>query len=891
MNVPSGRSTCAPGAIFRKLDLHVHTPGSADLHESWRGGSPKDVVRLALDQGLDGIAITDHNSVEWYEPVREAAQGTRLTVLPGVEISTRDGHLLSIFDSAKPVNSIRELLIRIGFGSAQFGDLAVIADRGMDDVARQVEAEGGLAIAAHIDKPRGFWTVASVGARRQELHACKSISAFEVEPGDLAASMQEGSLSGYGRQVACVQGSDSWTDQGEAHRLDGIGRRYCFIKLDAFALEGLRQAFLDPEVRIRSHVSPPIVPDCFIEGFFVSDGFLKGQNLRFNPGISCLIGGTGAGKSLSLELVRFALDQQVVGSILPGIAREVDGLLDFGLPPSATVSVVVSKSGDRFLVERTRFGSDSPPPVVSRIHQGGEVEPLADPVHLPTFFPIKGYSQSEIIEYSREPLARLSLVDNLIDTTTEAGVIAESKRGLRENAAQTIEAWNRVDQAQVELRDLPGIQEQLRSLERFFEDDRVKSHQVWERERAFLDFVQDALDEVSNALLNSFEDAKQEILPPEEELNGQTPNSDVITSVKEIAQELAMEWPELTQMTTNRLRDYLGRLATARQLWDERFAKADRDYRALLAKLDEDGVGRVSLDERMRRLREEETRLRRIETALDIRFRPALKQLNERREALLTTLQQNRRRITARRQEKARELTSRLHDQVRVRIISDADSRKFIEALRVIRTGTHISDSDLRIMAEKLHPVRFVKSLLASDLTPLAAITGLPQRSFERLREVILERERRAELFDLQIVDLDDGVEIRFSVEGQYRHLQALAHGQKCTVVLMISLAEGEAPLLVDQPEDALHAPWIEQYIVRQLRNERGTRQCLFATRSANVVVSADAEQIVAMDSNADAGWVKKAGGIDSFDTRELVLYHVEGGKEPFSRRRSKYGL
>src|SRR5439155_13648265 len=116
----------------------------------------------------------------------------------------------------------------------------------------------------------------------------------------------------------------------------------------------------------------------------------------------------------------------------------------------------------------------------------------------------------------------------------------------------------------------------------------------------------------------------------------------------------------------------------------------------------------------------------------------------------------------------------------------------------------------------------------------------------------IVSKDWVEELYELQIVDLEDVVRVRFAVdEHTYRDLEALAHGQKCTVVLMISLAEGDFPLLVDQPEDALHAPWIESYIVSALRRRRGSRQSIFATRSANVLVSADAEQIIALKADA----------------------------------------
>ncbi len=57
------------------------------------------------------------------------------------------------------------------------------------------------------------------------------------------------------------------------------------------------------------------------------------------------------------------------------------------------------------------------------------------------------------------------------------------------------------------------------------------------------------------------------------------------------------------------------------------------------------------------------------------------------------------------------------------------------------------------------------------------------------------------------------------------------------------------------------------------------------------MVVSSDAEQVVALKADANRGGVDRTGAIDRFDTRDLLLFHVEGGKEAFKRRQDKYGL
>jgi predicted metal-dependent phosphoesterase TrpH len=67
-----------------KLDLHVHTNRSSDAFTS-----PKQLAIISKDRGLDGLAITDHN-------VLAVDSSDEVVFLPGIEISTRDGHIIGL---------------------------------------------------------------------------------------------------------------------------------------------------------------------------------------------------------------------------------------------------------------------------------------------------------------------------------------------------------------------------------------------------------------------------------------------------------------------------------------------------------------------------------------------------------------------------------------------------------------------------------------------------------------------------------------------------------------------------------------------------------------------------------------------------------------------------
>ncbi|AET61619.1 protein trpH [Paenibacillus terrae HPL-003] len=78
-----------------QYDLHTHTQASDGMQ------TPADNVRWAKEKGLAGVAITDHDTVAGLEEALEEGQRLGITVVPGVEISTRAGgkdiHILGYF--------------------------------------------------------------------------------------------------------------------------------------------------------------------------------------------------------------------------------------------------------------------------------------------------------------------------------------------------------------------------------------------------------------------------------------------------------------------------------------------------------------------------------------------------------------------------------------------------------------------------------------------------------------------------------------------------------------------------------------------------------------------------------------------------------------------------
>lgn len=84
------------GARFFRGDLHIHSiAGSHDVSDAT--ATPEAIVATARTEGLDIIAIADHNEIAGVGPAIEAAEGTGLLVVPAVELSTAHGHILCYF--------------------------------------------------------------------------------------------------------------------------------------------------------------------------------------------------------------------------------------------------------------------------------------------------------------------------------------------------------------------------------------------------------------------------------------------------------------------------------------------------------------------------------------------------------------------------------------------------------------------------------------------------------------------------------------------------------------------------------------------------------------------------------------------------------------------------
>ena len=173
---------------------------------------------------------------------------------------------------------------------------------------------------------------------------------------------------------------------------------------------------------------------------------------------------------------------------------------------------------------------------------------------------------------------------------------------------------------------------------------------------------------------------------------------------------------------------------------------------------------------------------------------------------------------------------------------------------------------------------------------------SIPPAQAKRLADAPDEVLMRIEELELPSVTT---IRLNTAASGEppsWQALDDLSTGQKATAVLLL-LLDSDAPLIVDQPEDDLDNRFITEGVVPRMREEKRRRQFIFSTHNANIPVLGDAELILGLTAEGEAGGgqariaSEHMGSIDSQPVREIVEELLEGGKDAFETRRRKYGF
>ena len=227
-----------------KFDLHIHSCLSpcASLEMS-----PGEIVARAKQAGMEGIALTDHQSARNCPAIAECARRAGLACLYGLEVQTAEEiHSLALFDTVEQALAMTDFVYaampkRVN-DPETFGDqpvvtwdddivelewriLAMGCRRLIPEVASKVHELGGLYIAAHIDRPN-FSVLGALGAIPE--------NAFDAVELSRTADETEWLPKATGYAV---------TRSSDAHNPDDVARVWTEAEMTDFSIAALKSAF------------------------------------------------------------------------------------------------------------------------------------------------------------------------------------------------------------------------------------------------------------------------------------------------------------------------------------------------------------------------------------------------------------------------------------------------------------------------------------------------------------------------------------------------------------------------------------------------------------------------------------------------------------------------
>lgn len=375
------------------MDLHIHTPGSADYQEP--SVTFINILQKAEARGIDILAFTDHNTVRGYarmwreiedlellealdrlEPheARLLAEYRRLLnqilVLPGFELTATFGfHILGILPEDTSIRKLEHLLLTLNIPDEKLdkGSSEVGATTDVLQAYEILHEAGAIVFGAHVNSTHGIAMQGFAFGGQTKIAYTQSPHLHALEATDLdspsrrsTARFFNGSKPEYPRRMHILQGSD-------AHRLErdpnretnlGIGDRMTEVLLPEVSFRGLKELLESDEFsRVR-----PYRPQTPFD--FVLEARQEGNNI------------------VQAFHERLASRRTRAAAILKDViafANTNGGTIFIGLGPKPDSEIVgvprARETADRLRADVARFITP-PPTITAEVHATDEKEIL-----------------------------------------------------------------------------------------------------------------------------------------------------------------------------------------------------------------------------------------------------------------------------------------------------------------------------------------------------------------------------------------------------------------------------------------------------------------------------------------------------------------------------------
>ena len=661
----------------------------------------------------------------------------------------------------------------------------------------------------------------------------------------------------------------------DAHDLASVGQRFTWIKADP-TFAGLIQTVYEPEERVRIQDDSPF--DDYLKPFFshirangpvMVDGVpsYDATDMPLNPNLVTIIGGRGTGKSLLLDTLFLTFDQE-------------ESISDLRLDRLSAHDFAVDYQKAPNEVQGYRFGDASP---LSYLHvRQGDIRSKVE--------------SPEKLSREIKRLLRISSADDVSEFDFELANLLEKIAKRRSWFSQ--EDTNG-DYVNTEGFNQRKVQENKALIETITtESNRELISQYSENAKAINDKrqIQSKIGQLKS-ITNS---AKSEVGLAVERVNELIPDNQKLPNMN--FEPLGQSATALSQHVDADIQALVVQNDQISQKFKDQ--GIDQDVAGLLAKVDQyqkaidDGNAALKLIEAQTKQLDKEVADRNefaeiIKNELDV----GTESINSRFQSLKAGSDSW--------DEEQKSLVGRLLGDINVSGGIDFDIDKFYEGLSVCLNGRKFRSTNSETQADRIRQKLGVKNYDDYlDLIKGEAIIDDDAGGKQTLNEFAQDSDyfmsAEYDIFEHLYLYRHRLTYLAVSAEITYKGKlpEKLSVGQRGTFYVSMKLATDPfgSPFVFDQPEDDLDNEFIMSELVPIFQDIKKYRQVIIATHNANLVVNADAEQVVVANNydevlSYESGSLEHTLELPDKGIREHVCTILEGGKDAFENRELKYGF
>lgn len=915
------------GNRWYKCDFHLHTPASKCF--SNQDVTPKEFIEKVKKEELDCIAITDHNTAEWIDKIKEVAIKEGITIFPGVELTCSDSkiHILVLFDVNCTKQTVEDFILATGIKREDFGKDNTHVTKKLGEIVELADNEGAIVIPAHIDDYNGLWKLDN--QIQEEFLAIDSIESVQVvnedlvlkEPEDIEIEQLYMNIQEFDKKITkedvkqyiqCVKlikkmnkGILTFSDNPESenspkHGLWGIGKKYSYIKMnETSTIESLRQAFLFPKIRIKNcfedNKEINKLPELWIKRIKINDIETIGDvplEVEFNPQLTTIIGGRGSGKSTIIRFLTaiFSKDsiskfEQIYADFEAFYRMKNKGGI---LKTSTEVEIEILKNEKKYIITAKNFRNVSDSDItIERVDEEDGTRKIINDLVVSDLFKADIYNQKQIYSLAKNTNSLRDTIDSLIDAINEHKEKAKQYMSDYKIQYATIKdiEMNISMKKKIEL-ELQDITEKIEMSKKSGINIIMGKYELFNKQRFALKRNIELIQEKEKNLNKFIDEFKVEHIDLDfvqteyqNELYAIIKKND--NKLKEIITFIENSMEDLKKIKNEYTQDIKD------THWNRDYEIIKKEYTDALENLKDKGI---DINDINLLLTNQEKKQKELDDLikLDSKLIVENKKLDEIKENYLKARDD----ISELREKYTTQLL--LGTNIKIKINKYRDKNDFIRMFRdIIQKDTGFNDSIDKIVNScfKGNIKENIDSLI-SDIMKIKYTNDENKDLNGKFKSVIKD------LNDEQIASLnlflpEDDIQVQYKSNGtnRYKLLQNASAGQMTSAILTFILSDGGIPLILDQPEDDLDNHLITDLVVERLKSCKEKRQIIVVTHNANIPVNGDAELTVVMNSDSKKVEIFKSGCIENKEIKDEICGVMEGGENAFIMRANRYSL